>query len=51
MGDHIIRLDKGTVAATGTVAEVLGPPHAMRDRDDSFDDIGATPMPELRRPR
>ncbi len=54
MGDRIVRMEQGKVVAAGTVAQVLGDPQTIldaRSRDDRFDDIGKTPMPELRRPR
>ena len=53
MGDRIIRMDGGRIVATGTVDQVLGDPQAIlgaRARDDRFDDIGKTPMPDIRRP-
>jgi hypothetical protein len=48
MGDQVIRLAGGRVVATGTPHDVLagaGPGRAA----GGFDDIGATPLPELRR--
>jgi len=52
MGDRIARIERGKIVALGTVDQVLGDAQAILDargHGDRFDDIGKTPMPELRR--
>ncbi len=53
LGDHILRMKDGKVVQSGTADEVLGNPRdileARNRARDAFDDIGKTPMPELRR--
>ena len=53
LGDHILRMKDGKVVQSGTTDEVLGDPRdileARTRARNAFDDIGKTPMPELRR--
>jgi molybdate transport system ATP-binding protein len=48
MGDRLLRMAGGSITERGTVEEVLGAARGKRSRD-RYDDIGKTPMPELRR--
>lgn len=53
MGDRVLRMSAGQITERGTVDDVLGDPRDIleqrRSREERFQDIGKTPMPELKR--